>query len=76
MGDNSAPFLGGFFMGGWSGLSFWDDALSLLQIDTMQFLEYFALKLAATMVLGLFGGIMGMLAKDIYRLVKSKIFKK
>lgn len=76
MGDNSAPFIGGFFMGGWSGLSFWDDALTFLQINPTQFLEYFALKLAATMVLGLFGGLIGMLAKDLYRLIKSKIFKK
>jgi hypothetical protein len=76
MDDNTAPFIGGLIFGGSYGLSLWNESLKILQANPTQFLEFFALKLAATLVLGLFGGLVGMAGKDLYRFIKRKIFKR
>ena len=53
-----------------------DVPLELLRITGGQFAFEIMLKSFATIILAIFGGIFGMLAKDIYsNLIKPKIFK-
>ena len=74
MNENAPSFLGGFLMGGSSSFYIWKDHF-LLQISTNDLLIEYAVKIAGTLILGLVGGLAGMLAKDIYRILKKKLFK-
>lgn len=73
---NSAPFLGGFLMGSWGSVSLLDNITVFLNMSQSEILTYYSVKLLATLVLGVVGGLAGMVAKDLYRIIKMKIFKK
>ena len=74
MNDNLASFVGGFSLSAFGNVS-WIWSLQIFPADAGMAKTYaiaFAVKVFATLFLGVVGGIAGLLGKDIYQGFKKK----
>ena len=68
--NNVIPFVAGYIVTVVKLMSTWTDVNTLLSIDVYQFVLMYGAKIMSTLFFGLFGGAMGMLGKDLYRVIK------
>ena len=76
MNENAAPFLTGSIAGAWGGhalLSVMPDLST--SMTPSQIVMFYVAKLAVTLILGFFGGMVGMLGKDVYLRIKKHFNK-
>ena len=77
MNDNAASFFGGFILS-FFGNAKWVASLNLVLGGVFGGIPYtdiateWALKVVSTLILGIIGGLAGLIAKDIYRIIKKK----
>ena len=70
MENNAASFIGGFSL---SVLANWQWIFAQIHIDPTNMAMGFALKVIATLILGVIGGIAGLIGKDLYTGFKKKL---
>lgn len=70
MENNAASFLGGFSL---SVLANWQWIFAQIHIDPSDLAMSFAIKVLATLILGVIGGVAGLLGKDLYTGFKKKL---
>lgn len=73
MENNAASFIGGFAL---SVLANWQWIFAQIHIDPTNMAMSFGLKVLATLILGIIGGIAGLLGKDLYMGMKKKLNEK
>ena len=74
MQDYGTSFIGGFLLSVFGNVS-WIWSLQLMPKTTSEAYTYalaFSLKIVATLILGVIGGIAGLIGKDIYNILKRK----
>ena len=74
MHDYGTSFIGGFLLSIFGNVS-WIWSMQLMPMssqDAMLYALSFALKIFATLILGMIGGVAGLLGKDLYNFLKRK----
>jgi len=74
MHEYGTSFIGGFLLSVFGNVS-WIWSLQLLPVTSQEAYMYaagFALKIFATLILGIIGGLAGLIGRDLYNLLKRK----
>jgi hypothetical protein len=74
MHDYGTSFIGGFLLSVFGNVS-WIWSLQLMPMsshDAMVYAAGFALKIFATLILGIIGGLAGLIGRDLYNFFKRK----
>jgi hypothetical protein len=71
--NNVVPFAAGYIVTVVKLMFTWTDINTLLSIDIYHFVLVYGQKILSTLFFGLFGGAMGMLGKDLYRIIKRSV---
>jgi len=74
MHEYGTSFIGGFLLSVFGNVS-WIWSLQLMPVTSKEAYMYaagFALKIFATLILGIIGGLAGLIGRDLYNLLKRK----
>jgi len=74
MHEYGTSFIGGFLLSVFGNVS-WVWSLQLMPMSTSEAMTYalgFALKIFATLILGIIGGLAGLIGRDLYNFFKRK----